>query len=106
MAPEFMEVPHRECLPDRLLRPRVQPLTPNTPGSIALREQVQQIAVGRPGRKEVLFRAAADRDPCCPAAAAPVESIHENLPAVLMIPDAERDPFPRGREPDRLQIGF
>src|SRR3954470_13714956 len=46
------------------LRPRVQPLRPETAKSIALRDVIQQVAVRRPAWFVVPRFAAGDRDPC------------------------------------------
>lgn len=61
--PNLVKMPDGEGAPDEALARRIQALRPDTSKSVALRKQVQQIAIGRPGRDQIFRRTIRNRDP-------------------------------------------
>jgi hypothetical protein len=61
--PNLVKMPDGEGETDEALARRIQALRPDTSKSVALRKQVQQIAIGRPGRDQIFRRTIRNRDP-------------------------------------------
>src|SRR3954447_13206707 len=58
-----VEVADSERLGDRTLRSRIELARPHAPGAVALRDEIQEPSVRRPGRVSFQGIAAADRNP-------------------------------------------